>query len=609
MCGIAGALALDSARIDPAAIARMNQALRHRGPDGEGIWSGDGGRIVLGHRRLAVVDLAPRASQPMHYEDRYTLTFNGEIYNYLELRTELEGRGFRFRTESDTEVLLAAWACHGEEMFRHLDGMFAFALWDRRDRVLVCARDRFGERPLYYQHDPGRHFVFGSEMKALAAYGLRLDVDPDMLWRYLAYDLVEDPADLSRTFYRGARRLEAGHYLRIDTTGRVSQHCYWTLAGLRPNAAVTLERAAEELAERLTISVRRRLRTDVPVGSSLSGGLDSSTVVALVEEVRRGTGHVQKTFSARFPHPVLDEGRYMHALCSQLGLDAHHVWPDVRTLVEELPRIFWHQEEPFGTTSIVAQWAVMRLAAESSVTVLLDGQGADEILAGYVHFATPFLRGLLKRDPAEGLRQAARFRRRHGANAWPTPVGVLDVAMPELSRRVARAARLLRTPPPLRHLAPELVAAHRGEPSPFRAAPDLDSALRYAVSVYGLGKLLRFADRSAMAFSREIRLPFLSHEVVEYAFSLPEEHKLGDGWPKRVLRHAMARRLPPEITWRVDKLGFETPQREWLDMPEARALIDAAAARLKRERLIVAAPREREWSLLMAATLLDCRLA
>ncbi len=610
MCGIAGIFHPDRAPVDRERLQRMINVLVHRGPDGEGLWinTTDTGAIGLAHRRLSILDLTEAARQPMHYRSRYVLTFNGEIYNYIELRKELEKKGHRFETESDTEVIPAAYAQYGSRCVEYFDGMFAFALWDREERILFCARDRFGEKPFYYHYEPGRELIFASEMKALFAGGIDRGISHDMLYRYLAFDVVEDPLHPERTFYGAVKSLPAAHSLTLMPGGEMKIKRYWSVNEKGASFSGSEEEAIECFTSLFRNSVARRLRSDVPVGSSLSGGLDSSSVVAAVRASLSAAGKasLQTTFSARFDDPALDEGPYMKMMESHFGLRAFYTCPGSRSLRSELDRIFYHQEEPFGSASILAQWEVMKLARDKEVTVLLDGQGADEILGGYHKYFEAFLRELWINDRSAYLREAEAlasrhdFRLRRGLRWW------LNIYLPSGLKYMRHVAGRLRKAEWQKVFHPDFLAGITREEPPFRSFQTLNDTLKYDVTSYGLGKLLRFSDRNAMAFSREVRLPFLSHELADFVFTLPPRMKIREGWTKYLLRKAMEEELPRAITWRVDKKGFAPPQKKWLEDPELQRMIADARELLLREKYIRTQGHISDWQLLMAFKLLRC---
>ena len=414
MCGIAGVYHFNGGRLDRAQLGAMTEVLKHRGPDGRGVWVGADGRVGLGHRRLAILDLSELGAQPMTYADRYTVTLNGEIYNYIEIREELLRKGYRFVSQSDTEVLLAAYQEYGVSALDHLDGMFAFAIWDDKEQKLFCARDRFGEKPFFYHYVPGQVFAFASEIKSLFAFGAPRQVSNGMLFKYLAYDVVEDLHAKSDTFYEGISKLEAAHYLLIDGRGNLTKRRYWSIAEGGVDYGISFEDACERFRELFTQSVRRRLRSDVAVGTSLSGGLDSSSVLCTIGKVLNGGGKGQKAFCARFHEKALDEGDYMLMAAEAANARAYFTWPDARTLLGSIDEVFRHQEEPFGSASIVAQWEVMKLARDEQVTVLLDGQGADETMGGYPHYFRQHFLELYSSDRARFRDEMRAYEQVHG---------------------------------------------------------------------------------------------------------------------------------------------------------------------------------------------------
>jgi asparagine synthase (glutamine-hydrolysing) len=605
MCGIAGVYALDKSGVDLDGLRRMTSAIRHRGPDGEGHWVNAAGDLGLGHRRLAVVDLSELGAQPMHYAGRYTVTLNGEVYNYIEIREELSKRGYRFASESDTEVLLAAYQEYGVSVLDHLDGMFAFAIWDDKERTLFCARDRFGEKPFFYHHAPGRLFAFASEVKALFALGAARQVNYGMLFNYLAYDVVENIHARSETFYDGISKLEAAHYILIDGRGNLVKRRYWAIPEAEVDARVSFDGACEKFRELFSESVRRRLRADVPVGTSLSGGLDSTSVLCTISEVLNGGGRGQKSFSARFHDEALDEGPYMRLAAEAVEARPYFTWLDAGTLVEEIDKVFYHQEEPFGTPGIVAQWEVMKLAKQNGVTVLLDGQGADETLGGYTHYFRALFLELYSKDRARLGEEVRAYEGLYKKSFEPGRLFRLEATRPEALRLLGRLRRRLSQPPYMRHLAPDFVAAYKTGPPPLESFNDLNRTLRHSTEGYGLEKLLRFADRNSMAFSREVRLPFLNHRLVEFLFTLPASYKISGGWTKRLLRHSMQSVIPKEIAWRVNKLGFDTPHRQWFNEPAVRSLIEASRAQLTSAGLIKEGAKADPWQCVMTARLMD----
>ena len=566
MCGIAGIVTLDGRTADPETVRRMTRRLAHRGPDGEGVVAD--GTAVLGNRRLAVIDLSAAGTQPMRdASGRYTITFNGEVYNYVELRDDLVALGARFRSTSDTEVLLEGFVRWGPGVVPRLNGMFAFAIWDSRDRTLFAARDRFGERPFYFQVDEGREFRFASEIKALVPPGggsgrLR----PDMLYRFLAYGHAGDPA---ATFFADVHQLPAAHTLTVRGEA-VSVVRYWTLPAAPP--AASPGDAAERVHALLADSVRLRLRSDVPVGTSLSGGLDSSVIVT--EVARQLDGRKPAAFSACFPGTPIDESRYVDSVVASAGLTSHRTFPAGESLDDELSDLTIAQDEPIGGPSVFAQWKVMQLARSRGVTVLLDGQGADEVFAGYPFFFGDYWFSLLRRG-----RMTALVKDTSGYDAVHGPGAARRIFTPAARQRLRAAIR--KGPPTVPWLSGDFTrAAAVPPPSP---APTLRASLRHAQTDRMLPHLLRYADRNSMAFSREVRLPFLDHRLVELVDGLPDEAKLHRGITKRVLREAAAH-VPADVLDRREKIGFAVPAVDWMRGPLRARIQDVLSSKRMQER-------------------------
>lgn len=582
MCGIAGIVSLDPAGVSEQRLRAMTDALAHRGPDGEGFWMSDGGHIGLGHRRLSVIDLSAEGAQPMHFADgRYTIVYNGEIYNYLELRQRLVSAGYRFRSASDTEVILALYDQKGVSCLELLDGMFAFALYDAREQTLFCARDRFGEKPFYYHHTPGKSFVFGSEIKALRAAGLPREPNPAMVYNYLSYGVLQNARDRSETFYHGVSRLENGHFLLIRPNLRLEKYAWWHLQHAPDEGRMDDAKCADLFRTFLHRSVERRLRSDVRVGSSLSGGLDSTLILHLIRECRGGSDPIP-VFSARFPGFALDEGAHIQAAADREGARRHDCFPDGADCWAQLDRVFYHQEEPFGSAGIYAQFAVMEAAKRAGVTVLLDGQGADEILGGYPHYQPSGLKALLyntgwlryAKDAAATARQ------------WTNPLFHRDF----------------------------FGAYARHNYLPVIKDTGLNGALRYDLTQGGLSDLLRYADRNAMAHGREVRLPYLDHELVAFLLALPARAKIRADITKYLMRLSYEAVLPK----RTDKVGFEPPQRSWMTEATGIERMREGARKLVRVGVLSKAYLERpprphdaygqtggSWAILMASMVYD----
>src|SRR5258706_1801864 len=550
MCGIAGILSFEGS-VQREHLKKMTDAIAHRGPDGEGFWTNDRANIGFGHRRLSIIDLTETGSQPMHYADgRYTIIFNGEIYNYLELKEFLLQKNYTFHSTSDTEVLLALYDLKKEKALDGLDGMFAFALWDEKEKNLFCARDRFGEKPFYYYQDKNV-FAFASEMKALFQLDIPRAINMKHVYDYLLYGTCENMHDTHTTFFESIHQLEAAHYIILDLNGNIARKRYWDI-NFDHTVSVGEEKAEEQFSGLFTTSVKRRLRSDVPVGSSLSGGLDSSSIVMMIDKIKHG-GQLQKTFSARFPGFAKDESPYMNLVTHSSNVEPHFVLPSAESVFNILKKIAYHHEWPVGSMSVTSQYEVMKLAKDNNIKVLLDGQGADEVLAGYTMYWPYYLMQLFRqgrkkyRDVKFGLEELHGYK-------MPLPSALhfylqsysqkLYNRLQDIKRRMEKADA-----PFFNGIEPELVNRYKKEKNPIYKPSHLKEMLYHATTRHGLNELLRYADRNSMAHSVEVRLPFLSHKLVEFAFSLPEEFLIHNGWTKYVLRISMSDILPSEIAW------------------------------------------------------------
>lgn len=592
MCGIAGILSKNTSGISTTSIRKMTDVIAHRGPDGDGCWISPNGDVGLGHRRLSIIDLSHEADQPMHYLGRYTIVFNGEIYNYIELKSVLIQQGYQFKTQSDTEVLMALYDRDKEKCLQLLDGMFSFVLYDIVENTAFCARDRFGEKPFFYSYKKGSHFLFGSEMKCLWEAGIPKAVNKQMLFNYLSYNCLENDQDLSETFFEDCTRLEHSHFLKVDMNRlEISISKYYDIDWKNVDHGISVETARNKFNELFSTSVARRLRSDVTVGSSLSGGLDSSLVVCTINELKKGTSQKQNTFSAVFPGFEKDERKYMDYVIAQTNVDPHFVNPTDEEMMKDLEKLNWHQEEPYGSSSIYVQYRVMQLAKEHNVTVLLDGQGADEVLGGYHGYFLSFFNELKKQSPERYKDQYEKYLRLHSGNTINgiVPKGLGDrvrAISPSLVKPVKRLKNLFdqATNP---YFSKDFYHSYKQTiySVPGNHFDTINESLYSTLYKFGLQQLLRYADRNSMAHSREVRLPFLSHELIEFLFTLPCEFKIHDGWTKWIMREA-SDLLPNEIRWRVDKIGYEPPQKNWMENTRMKQQIRESKEKLVRSGIL-----------------------
>ena len=589
MCGISGIISVDKNDVTTSRLKAMTDVLAHRGPDGDGQWISADSTVGFGHRRLTIIDLSNAGKQPMHFQNRYTIVFNGAIYNYVELREICINKGYVFNSQSDTEVIMAMYDWKKEECLHYFDGMFAFVLHDAAENILFIARDRFGEKPLYYHHKPGKFFVFASEMKALWAAGIKKEINNRLLYNYMAFNYIQNDNDLSETFFQHIRNLPPAHYLQLSTsTLECSEKKYWDIDHRKISSDITIDEAKERFRQLFYKSVNRRLRCDVSVGSSLSGGIDSSTIVAVINDINKSKKLC--TFSAIFPGFEKDESRFIQKLLEKIKVEAHYTSPDGDTLLKNTDECFYYQEEPFGSASVIAQYGVMKLAKQHNVTVLLDGQGADEALAGYHHFYDTYFTELKTRDrKIYKLEKAAYNSMFKGNKINPLPEKDLRYyagrwGWPGKDRLKKIRERINQVINP--YFNPDFYYAYKNEQfhSPMPAT-SLNQALYNSIK-FGLPQLLRFADRNSMSNGREIRLPFLFHELVELIFTLPPAFKIHNGWTKYIERISFEELLPTSITWRKDKIGYEPPQRQWMENKTLKDKILNTREQLVKDRIL-----------------------
>jgi asparagine synthase (glutamine-hydrolysing) len=563
MCGIAGAVVGPKSELSLGHVDSMLEAIAHRGPDGHGtceIAAGEGTRVLLGHRRLAIID-PEGAHQPMRDpEAGITLTFNGEIYNFRELRAQLEALGYRFARDSDTEVLLRAWQHWGEGVVERLRGMFAFAIWDARRECLFLARDRFGEKPLFLAQD-GPDLYFASEIKALLALPRpRPAVDLDAVWDYLAWRYVPGP----RTLLAGIRKL-APATCATWRRGVLSERRYWVAPDRQPPAA-TPDASPEAFLERLDDSVRAQMVSDVPFGAFLSGGLDSSTIVALMT---RHNPRV-KTFSVGFGEGAYSELGYARAIAERFETDHHELVVEPRHMMEHLPALVRYRDAPVTEPSDIPIHLLAKEAART-VKMVLTGEGSDEVLGGYPkhvfeRFAGPWQRvpgfvrhGLvapLARSLPYGFRRAKTAITNLNIEDWPERYARWFGAC---SKRERERLTLLRGNG----------FVHSPAAPPFDVDPRTSTLRRilYSDQTSWLpDNLLERGDRMTMAASIESRVPFLDHELAAYVSSLPDHCRVNGFETKSILRRAGRKLIPREILERP-KVGFRVPVNEWFRGP------------------------------------------
>jgi asparagine synthase (glutamine-hydrolysing) len=628
MCGITGIVCLNGQPVDLGVLQRMNDLQAHRGPDGQGFmvsWAESNGfcsaflphtdqgrtapaaRVALGHRRLAILDLSDRGLQPMSAgASGAWIVFNGEIYNHIELRAELEARGRFFNTRTDTEVLLQSYLEWGEGCLDRLDGMFAFAIWDGGRGRLFCARDRLGIKPFYYA-TPGDHFIFASEIKGLLPFpGLSATADDDAVLGFLVHGNCDYR---ERTILRNVIALPAAHALTLDLASRrLHRWRYWVPTPMDEWDGLSDAARIERLRELLADTTRSHLISDVRAGSCLSGGLDSSAVVGLIGKLWReqpeaasAVGDQFYTFTSCYDYPELDERSYALDMARSIGATPRLVFPSAGDFWDGFAQMAWHQDMPFSGMSFYAQWRVMRAAKEAGVKVLLDGQGGDEVFGGYAKFRYAYLASLLR---------AGRFATA-GREAWAS-VMQRDLYLLDVRQGYRYLPRRLRGLLGVDSLLQQILRADwnstvDSESTPATrwwrhaagAAGKSSGTILQAIQVEDilvdtLPLILRMEDRSSMAFSIEARVPLLDHKLVEYGLSLPDHLKIQGGLSKFAVRQATKGLMPESVRLRRTKLGFAGADRRWLSGDLRPQVTELIGDTLRCERFVDVGPL-RQW--------------
>jgi asparagine synthase (glutamine-hydrolysing) len=579
MCGIAG---IFSGRpLQPEMLKRISATIRHRGPDDEGFFvSGNdhaflrGNETVNGlpdlkhidehketfslgfvHRRLSIIDVTEAGHQPMKENERgLVIVYNGEVYNYREIRTELEQNGYRFSSESDTEVILQAYKYWGKDCVKRFMGMWAFAIYDPANREIFLSRDRFGIKPLYYFHDK-ELFAFSSEIKALFEIeGILPVASEKRSFEFITYGSSSDP---DKNLFESIHQLKPGCNLVFNCSNeKIKEEKYYQLS--EQLYSIDENRAEQQFSELLENSVQLHLRSDVETGSALSGGLDSSTIVALAADIFLNKPF--RTFTAAYNEKAVDESFYAdQVISSRKNIQAFKVYPTAANYWKDIDKLVWHQDFPIGSTSMFAQWEVMKAASQQKVKVLLDGQGADEILGGYYNFAGIYLLAQLKKLHLLKYFHEKKCLKENFTPAINTAIGRAGFYfLPSFVQKQLRSKK---------RLSFDFISEKYKKKVAAVEVPDRGGRSFREQSLlsirFGLQDLLRYEDRNSMAFSIESRVPFLDHRLVEFCLSFPDELKIKDGWTKYILRKKAAKIIPEQITWRKDKMGFLTPQQTW----------------------------------------------
>lgn len=545
MCGITGVIALNN--VNKGIVEKMTNVISHRGPDGEGFFYGD--NYVFGHRRLSIIDLSEAGKQPMTYlESRYIITFNGEIYNYLELKDELECNGYKFKTNTDTEVIMASYDFWGVDCLNKFNGMWAFVLFDKVKQMFLLSRDRFGIKPLYYYCSNGV-FVFASEIKSLLSCDyVKTEINNEYIQSYIK----EGPIDYGReTAFNNIFRFNFSSYVECDLNTLIQNKWtyekYWEYPKVtlskQPFNKIEAEKYAKKYYNLLKDSVKLRLRSDVKVGSALSGGLDSSSIVYLVNKILREEGKtdLQETFSSVYKHEKTkdcDESEYVNILAKDLKVNSNQIEPNEEDIPEEHEKMIYMMETPPESTCM-SGWHTFKKVKEVGVTVSLDGQGADEQLAGYLSYLMPYFASMPILKIVKEVKSFIKVPYAKGAILKGVIMNLLAIF---LSKKVANRIY------------------YKKYKQNFIF--DLNEKLKndFETSLVGL---IHYSDHVSMGHSIESRMPFMDYRLVEFLATVPIEYKLHNGWTKYIARLAFDKKIPDEITWRKDKMGWPIPEDYW----------------------------------------------
>jgi asparagine synthase (glutamine-hydrolysing) len=606
MCGIAGVVSNKS--MDPSWIYRMSKTLKHRGPDDEGylfanrdrictaggddtpveVWKyktgynpiayiksvGNGWRLALAHRRLSILDLSPLGHQPMSYNDgNFWIVFNGEIYNYIEIREELKNKGYNFLTNTDTEVILASYKEWGIECLNKFNGMWAFVIYDRTKNVLFGARDRFGVKPFYYFLNKN-YFIFASEIKALFALPfMEKRINDKAVFDYLVFGWQEIEEE---GFFKGIFELQPSFaFVYNISDGSFKKWKYYTLKYIdkwEKFNSRKLVRYAQEVKDLIFKAVSLRMRSDVSIGTCLSGGLDSSTIVCVINNLLLGNdisqiGDRQKVFTASYETRSVDESKWAEIVVKTTKTEWHRTYPKAEDLLNDIEDLVYYQEIPFGSTSIYAQYRVMKLAKENGIKVLLDGQGGDELFAGYPAYYRAFFAEIMKNKDVRFFFKEVKMLKNSPINLKVLVNYLVRLfvvkTFPEQFLNLILQKALVKD----KYINREFLEENKMRLAEIKekALTSLNQMLwEYMVKI-NLKTLLRYEDRNSMRFSIEARTPFADDiQLIEYVFNIPSIYKIHNGWSKYLLREAMKNVLPEEIRLRRDKIGFATPEYFWL---------------------------------------------
>lgn len=584
MCGIAGVISLlNNKAVTKDKLEKMAAALSHRGPDGEGYFINEENTVGFAHKRLSIIDLTANAAQPLSYL-HYTITYNGEIYNYVELKKTLSQKGYIFSTQSDTEVILAAYDFWGKDCLHQFEGMFAFVIYNRQQKNIFAARDTFGEKPFYYctiQKNEYSVFYFASEIKAIVAAGINKEVNNTNLLNYLTLGFTSNPSDATETFYSNIKSLPAGCCIQIANDDlRIKA---WKQTDTFVNKLQNQSEIIDQFTALLKKAVSKSLTSDVAIGTSLSGGIDSSAIISTIHQLSEKGNYKPQAFTASFPMFDKDETEYSKTVAQHFNIKQFFTTPNANDLANDFSLLMYHQEEPIQSSSVFTQYMVYKLAKENGIKVLLDGQGADEILGGYTKYTNWFLQEILRTNLSLFKKEKALLKTNEFLQSWSYK-SYVSAFLPTLT------AKKLQEKATKQQLVNNFIDKdflHQNiKPISKPVINNLQDLLNYNTHQFGLNDLLRFADRNSMANSCEVRLPFLNKDLVAFVSSLPATYKIKNGFTKWILRESIKNQLPEEIVWRKGKIGYEPPQQLWMQNAAIISLINEARLKLVNRKIL-----------------------
>jgi asparagine synthase (glutamine-hydrolysing) len=577
MCGIAGIYHLNNSSIELQNLQRFTDAMKHRGPDGAGYELYEGDTLGFGHRRLSILDLSEAGKQPFHYLERYTITFNGEIYNFLEIRKELSTKGYSFKTDTDTEVILSAYHEYGKDCLYKFNGMFAFAIWDKIEHSLFLARDRYGVKPLHYLHIPGHLFAFASETIAFKhLQGFKRAFDETNL-----ATSVRDPGYIEaagKTIFKHIFQLLPGHTMTIGVNKQFIIERWWNTADHLVTVDKDYTKQVEEFKDLFFSACKLRMRSDVPIASALSGGLDSSSVYCTLQQFKNNGSDLQripadwqKAFIATFPGTNMDERKYAEEVINYTKGKAVYITPDYSNLVNDIistTKLF----DAIVSNPLIAITGIYKAMRQNGIVVSLDGHGADEYAFGYTHYVTEaFYKAMAKKNREKATEYAGMLSTLSPLYDKQTLMSSFDAAV-SVTSRVKQKLKTV--------FGKSSTSIGSPETSWFNKETTTHSLDTFANPFSGISKTLfddfhyyslpvnlRDFDRASMQHSIEIRMPFMDYRLVNYMFSLPEESKIGNGYTKCIIRDAMKGIVPEPIRTRTLKIGIGSPIAEWTGGP------------------------------------------